>query len=109
MQFATRATKLRAHNSGPYVILRPLVILLPLLSAAFVMQAQQPQPDQQQTTTIKKDVNVVNVLATVRNKNGQIVTTLTQTDFKLDVEGRPQTIRYFSRVTDLPVLARSSG
>ncbi len=46
---------------------------------------------------------MVNVLATVRNKNGQIVTTLTQNDFKLDVEGRPQTIRYFSRVTDMPL------
>ncbi|MFZ1134871.1 MAG: VWA domain-containing protein [Candidatus Korobacteraceae bacterium] len=107
MHFANRATNQLAHNSGPSVILRPLLISLCLLliGSALAQQAQptsQPQ-EQQETTTIKKDVNVVNVLATVRNKNGQIVTTLTQNDFKLDVEGRPQTIRYFSRVTDMPL------
>src|SRR5208283_5457132 len=34
---------------------------------------------------------------------GQIVTTLTKDDFKLAVEGRPQTIRYFAKVTDMPL------
>jgi von Willebrand factor type A domain len=108
MHFATRATIQHAHRSGPYAILRPLLISLSLLLIGLTLRAQQAppslqQPEQQETTTIKKDVNVVNVLATVRNKNGQIVTTLTQNDFKLDVEGRPQTIRYFSRVTDMPL------
>jgi hypothetical protein len=86
-----------------------------LLLSGLALQAQQSQQekpklqdktqqqDQQDVTTIKKDVNVVNVLATVRNKQGQIVTTLTKDDFKLAVDGHPQTIRYFSQVTDMPL------
>jgi len=91
---------------------RTCLTLLPLLFAALALHAQQaPQAppakaaehDQQETTTIKKDVNVVNVLATVRNKQGQIVNTLTKDDFKLEDDGRPQTIKYFAKVTDLPL------
>ena len=39
----------------------------------------------------------------MRNKQGQIVTTLTKDDFALEVDGKPQTIRYFARVTDTPL------
>ena len=74
-----------------------------MLHAQQAQPAQEAKQDQQETTTIKKDVNVVNVLATVRNKQGQIVNTLTKDDFKLEDDGKPQTIRYFSRVTDLPL------
>src|SRR5579871_6027143 len=49
------------------------------------------------------DVKVVNVFATVRDKKGQIVKGLTQNDFVLDEDGRPQTIRYFSAESDLPL------
>jgi VWFA-related protein len=57
----------------------------------------------QSDTTFSADVKVVNVLATVRNKQGQIVNNLTKDDFLLTEDGRPQTIRYFSRETDLPL------
>ena len=43
------------------------------------------------------------MLATVRNKQGQIVQNLNQDDFTLQEDGRPQTIRYFSKETDLPL------
>jgi VWFA-related protein len=56
-----------------------------------------------QSTTFSTDVKVVNVLATVRNKQGQLVNDLKQDDFALTEDGRPQTIRYFSRETDLPL------
>jgi VWFA-related protein len=49
------------------------------------------------------DVKVVNVLATVRNKTGSLVGNLTRDDFILAEDGRPQTIRYFARETDLPL------
>ena len=57
----------------------------------------------QQTPTFSSDVNVVNVLATVRDKHGQIVNNLTKDDFRLEEDGRPQTIRYFAKETDLPL------
>jgi VWFA-related protein len=49
------------------------------------------------------EVKVVNVLATVRDGNGALITGLSQEDFALSEDGRPQTIRYFSRETDLPL------
>ena len=52
-------------------------------------------------STIKAGVNVVNVFATVRDKKGQIVKNLTQEDFAIDEDGRPQSIRYFARESDL--------
>jgi VWFA-related protein len=48
-------------------------------------------------------VKVVNVLASVRDKNGQIVRNLAKDDFVLDEDGRPQVISYFSQETDLPL------
>jgi VWFA-related protein len=48
-------------------------------------------------------VNVVNVLATVRDKHGKIVSDLGKNDFTLTEDGHPQTIRYFTRETDLPL------
>ena len=57
----------------------------------------------QQTPTFSSDVKVVNLLATVRDKHGQIVRTLTNDDFKLEEDGRPKTIRYFAKETDLPL------
>ena len=47
----------------------------------------------QQTPTFSTDVRVVNVLATVRDKKGQIVRDLTKDDFLLDEDGRPQSIK----------------
>ncbi len=57
----------------------------------------------QDTTTFSTDVKVVNLLATVRTKKGEIVRGLTKDDFSISENGRPQNIRYFSRETDLPL------
>jgi VWFA-related protein len=58
---------------------------------------------QEQDTTFTTDVKVVNVLATVRDKKNQIVSNLGKDDFTVTEDGRPQTIKYFSRETDLPL------
>jgi len=89
------------QESGFSRFLRPAVamFLVPLTCLAMLAQQEHQEP----ATTIKKDVNVVSVLATVRNKKGQIINTLNKEDFTLEVDGHPQTIRYFSRVTNLPL------
>jgi VWFA-related protein len=56
-----------------------------------------------QTPTYTGEVKVVNVLATVRDKQGRIVRNLGQSDFVLEEDGRPQIIRYFARESDLPL------
>lgn len=68
--------------------------------------APQAAPSAEKSTpaaTFSSNVKVVNVLATVRDKHGQIVNNLTKDDFKLEQDGQVQTIRYFSRDTDLPL------
>ena len=57
----------------------------------------------QPVTTLSVHVKVVNVLAAVRDKHGNIVNNLTKDDFTLTEDGRPQVIKYFSRETDLPL------
>ncbi|MEO6120145.1 MAG: VWA domain-containing protein [Terriglobales bacterium] len=56
-----------------------------------------------QEATFSSNVKVVNVLATVRAKNGAMVCDLKKEDFELKEDGRPQTIRYFSQESDLPL------
>src|SRR5215831_1519899 len=87
-----------AHASQRIAIISSVLMMFALCSIAVATQQQD-----QSVTTIKKDVNVVNVLATVRNKQGQIVSTLNKDDFKLEVDGKPQAIKYFTRVTDTPL------
>ncbi len=57
----------------------------------------------QETPTFSSGVKVVNVLATVRDKHGQIVNNLTKDDFKLQDNGHPQSIHYFAKESDLPL------
>jgi VWFA-related protein len=56
-----------------------------------------------QDTQFSTGVNVVNVLATVRDQKGKIIHDLTQDEFTIQEDGRPQSIRYFSQQSDLPL------
>jgi VWFA-related protein len=76
---------------------RSLLSLVLLLPAARFLRAQQ------QDKTFSVNVKVVNVYATVRDKQRQIVRDLTKDDFKLEEDDHPQTIRYFSKESDLPL------
>ncbi|MCC6389543.1 MAG: VWA domain-containing protein [Bryobacterales bacterium] len=67
-----------------------------LLSLAALAAAQEP-------TTFSTEVRVVNLLASVRNKRGEIIRDLKKDDFLLKEDGRPQTIRYFAQESDLPL------
>ena len=57
----------------------------------------------QDDVTFSSDVQVVNLLATVRDKNHAILRDLTKDDFQVLENGRAQNIRYFTRETDLPL------
>jgi VWFA-related protein len=73
-----------------------------LLAVSFLLTGWQLRGKQGSTLSI--DVKVVNVLATVRNKQGQIISDLNKDDFTLEEDGRPQTIRYFARESDLSLI-----
>jgi VWFA-related protein len=53
--------------------------------------------------SIKVDVDVVSVLASVRDKRGGLVGNLEKNDFTVLEDGKPQDIKYFTRETDLPL------
>ena len=57
----------------------------------------------QESPTFSSEVKVVNLLATVHDKRGALVRDLTKDDFSLMEDRRPQTIRYFSKESDLPL------
>ena len=69
-----------------------LVLLIPCLAPA-----QEPE------ATIKIDVNLVSVLASVRSKSGALINNLQQGDFQIYEDGKEQKIRNFTRETDLPL------
>ncbi len=73
-----------------------LAVLCIATSDIFAILSQAP--------TFKVDVRVVNVLATVRERKGRIVSDLSKDEFILQEDGKPQQIQYFSRQTDLPLI-----
>ena len=93
-------TAIRPYFTG----MRPLLVL----ALATVLLAQAPQTQQDQKVpddlpTIKVDVDVVNILASVRDKRNSLVPNLEQKDFIVLEDGKPQPIKYFTRETDLPL------
>jgi VWFA-related protein len=61
----------------------------------------KPEPDD--LGTIKVDVDIVNILASVRDKRGGLVSNLEKKDFTVLEDGKPQDIKYFTKETDLPL------
>ena len=71
--------------------LRLVLLVVPLfLAADQPLRSQQAKEGQAQGPPITVHVKVVNVLATVRDKKGAIVRDLTQDDFELKEDDRPQ-------------------
>jgi VWFA-related protein len=62
-------------------------------------QQQKPQSDQ----TLKSQVTVVNVFATVRDRHHAIISDLTEKDFKVLEDGQEQKVSFFSREKNLPI------
>ena len=57
----------------------------------------------QEAPTIQVDVDVVNILFTVKDKRGGLIGNLNKEDFTLNEDGKRQEIKYFTRETDLPL------
>jgi VWFA-related protein len=70
-----------------------------LLPAVRLLRSQQSDP----SSTFSTDVQLVNLFATVRDKEGRIVKNLTKDNFSLEEDGKPQVIRYFAQQSDLPL------
>src|SRR5882757_8679100 len=75
-------------------------------------QDQNNEPDQS-VSTLKVNVNVVQLFFNVKDKKGGLIPNLTKSDFQISEDGKPQTIKYFAAESDLPltlgILIDSSG
>lgn len=73
------------------------LLTLPLLAQGTLATVEAaPSP-------IRVDVDLVNVLCTVSDKRGALVTDLNKDDFEIREDGKKQRIRYFARDIDLPL------
>ncbi len=75
--------------------------------------AQNPAEQNEPTETLKVNVNVVQLFFNVKDKRGALIPTLTKDDFQIFEDGKPQTIKYFTPESNLPltlgILIDSSG
>jgi VWFA-related protein len=93
---------------------RRLLLTTLVLSFASFLPAQQkntpaataPTPDQPASaaSTLSVDARLVNLPVIVRDKKGALVQNLTKDEFILQVDGKPQAIRYFDKDTNLPLI-----
>jgi len=63
----------------------------------------EPATSAEPKTAIRVNVELVNVLFSVRGKNGELVSNLTKDDFTVLEDGKEQAIAQFSRDTNLPL------
>ncbi len=78
-------------------------VWLAVSSAAMLAVPAVPQESGGQGPVIRSQVNLVNVFATVRDKNKRIVGDLKQEDFKIVEDGQDQKISFFSKEVSLPI------
>jgi VWFA-related protein len=78
--------------------LRVVVGFLCIAVSAFGQQAEQPTPP------IRVQVNEVIVPVTVTDDKGRFISNLEQKDFQVLEQGKPQSIEFFSRERNQPVV-----
>jgi VWFA-related protein len=87
--------------------LRLSVFVFSLLPPLLAQQKPAATPEQTPTSTaptLSVDARLVNLPVVVRDKKGALIQNLTKDDFVLQVDGHPQTIRYFDKDTNLPLI-----
>jgi Ca-activated chloride channel family protein len=78
-----------------------LLFAVALAAALAQTQSQQAEPE---APSIKVQVNEVIVPVTVTDYKGRFISNLDKSDFKIYENGRPQTIKYFNREHNQPVV-----
>jgi VWFA-related protein len=88
-------------------MLRRCLLSSLLLAPCLFGQQKASTPEQQAPAstapTIAVDARLVNLPVIVRDKKGALVQNLTKDDFILQVDDKPQVIRYFDKDTNLPL------
>ena len=77
-------------------------VLVPALLGTLALSSAEPNPQQDQTT-LRVDVDLVNVLCTVQTRQGRFVTDLKRQDFRIEEDGVTQSVTHFAREVTLPL------
>jgi VWFA-related protein len=64
---------------------------------------QRSDQSQQPVATFKANANVVQIFFNVKDKHGALIPNLTKDDFNIAEDGKPQTIKYFTAESNLPL------
>ena len=72
-------------------------------AATKAQQDQQKGEDQDTTETLKVNVDVVQFFFNVKEKKGALIPNLPKDEFTLLEDGKPQTIKYYSAESSLPL------
>jgi len=87
-------------------------VALPLIAQSSSSTGPSQSQDQS-VETLKVQVNVVQLFFNVKDKKGALIPNQTKNDFELFEDGKPQTVKYFTAESDLPltlgILIDSSG
>jgi VWFA-related protein len=101
---------LKAHSLPFALILMCVLALAPFASAQSLPTLQdhthdqdQDQNQDQSMETLKVRVNVVQLFFNVKDKKGALIPSQTKNDFELLEDGKPQTIKYFTAESNLPL------
>ena len=65
--------------------------------------SQQSEDNQKPGETLKVNVNVVQLFFNVKDKHGALIPNLTKDDFNIAEDSKPQTIKYFTAESNLPL------
>jgi VWFA-related protein len=94
--------RVRHHCIDMSIFHAPLLRML-LIAAVLTTTGYPQQKPEDVPPSIKVEVNLVNVLASVRDRHGALISNLTKDDFQIFEDGKQQEIKYFARETDLPL------
>src|SRR5579864_7593224 len=93
-----------AHNRAlPALVLMFVFVVTPFAAGQQPSTPAESNDDQQPTETLKVNVNVVQLFFNVKDKHGTLIPNLTKDDFTIAEDGTPQTIKYFTAETNLPL------
>jgi len=96
-------------------VLRGLAVIATCLAvtAGSAQQAPPQSGQEEPIETLKVNVDVVQLFFNVKDKHGALLPNLTKDDFDVAEDGKPQTIKYFTAESNLPltlgILIDSSG
>jgi len=99
---------LKAHKFPWFLNLLFCLAVIPFASAQdpstpVLRDQTKAQNDDQSVETLKVQVNVVQLFFNVKDKKGALIPNQTKDDFELFEDGKPQTIKYFTAESNLPL------